>query len=100
MFVHHVLFWLKSDNTPDEIKKFEASVSSLKSIKSVHMADVGKPASTDRPVIDTTYSYSLLLVFNSLADHDAYQVDPVHLQFVADCSKLWERVLIYDSESL
>lgn len=100
MFVHHVFFWLKSDITPEEIKKFEASVTTLKSIQSVNMADVGKPASTNRPVIDTSYSYTLLLVFNSLADHDAYQVDPIHQQFVADCSTLWERVLIYDSESL
>jgi hypothetical protein len=100
MFVHHVFFWLKTANTPEEIKKFEASVSTLKGISSVHLAEIGKPASTNRPVIDTTYSYSLLLVFNSMADHDAYQVDPVHQQFVADCSNLWDRVLIYDSESL
>jgi hypothetical protein len=100
MFVHHVFFWLKSSNTPEDVKKFEASVSTLKGIETVHMADIGKPASTDRPVIDTTYSYSLLLVFKSLSDHDAYQIDPVHLQFVADSSHLWDRVQIYDSESI
>ena len=100
MFVHHVFFWLKPGNTPEEVKKFEASVSSLKSIQSVHMAEIGKPASTNRPVIDTTYSYSLLLIFKSMADHDAYQVDPTHLQFVKDCSHLWDRVQIYDSETI
>jgi hypothetical protein len=100
MFVHHVFFWLKSSNTPEEVMQFETSVSTLKGIKSVHMADIGKPASTDRPVIDTTYSYSLLLMFNSLADHDAYQVDPVHLQFVANSAHLWDRVQIYDSVSI
>ena len=100
MFVHHVFFWLKSSNTPEEVKNFVASVSTLKGIPSVHMAEIGKPATTDRPVIDTTYSYSLLLLFNSLADHDAYQVDPVHLQFVADSSHLWDRVQIYDSVSI
>jgi hypothetical protein len=100
MFVHHVFFWLKPSNTSEEVQKFEKSVSSLKEIKSVKLADIGKPAVTDRPVIDTTYSYSLLLVFDSLAAHDEYQVDPVHLQFVADCSALWDRVLIYDSETI
>jgi len=100
MFVHHVFFWLKPTCTPTEIQKFEASVSALKTINSVKMADVGKPAATNRPVIDTSYSYSLLLVFNTEADHDTYQVDPIHEKFVADCSTFWEKVLIYDSESL
>ncbi|MGV3641271.1 MAG: Dabb family protein [Adhaeribacter sp.] len=100
MFVHHVFFWLKPSNTAEENQKFEKSVSSLKTIKSVQQVDIGKPALTDRPVIDTTYSYSLLLIFDSLEQHDQYQVDPTHLQFVADCSTLWDRVLIYDSETI
>ena len=100
MFVHHVFFWLKPSNTPEENQKFEKSVSTLKEIKSIKQVDIGKPALTDREVIDTTYSYSLLLIFDSLEAHDEYQVDPIHLQFVADSSTLWERVLIYDSESI
>jgi len=100
MFVHHVFFWLKPTCTADEIQQFERCVSSLKNVTHVHTFDVGKPAVTDRPIIDRTYSYSLLLVFSSLEKHDAYQVDPIHLQFVADCSHLWDRVQIYDSESI
>ena len=100
MFVHHVFFWLKPTNSAEDTKKFEACVSSLKGIESVKLAEIGKPAKTNRPVIERSYSYSLLLVFESEADHDAYQVDPVHTQFVADCSQLWEKVSIYDSETL
>jgi hypothetical protein len=100
MFVHHVFFWLKPSNTPEENQKFEKSLSSLKEIKSIKLVDIGKPAVTDREVIDTTYSYSELLIFDSLEAHDEYQVDPIHLQFIADCSNLWERVLIYDSETI
>ncbi len=100
MFVHHVFFWLKPACNADEIQQFESCVSSLKNITHVHSADIGKPASTDRPVIDRTYSYSLLLIFDSIEKHDTYQVDPVHLKFVADCSHLWDRVQIYDSESI
>jgi hypothetical protein len=100
MFVHHVYFWLKPSNTAEENQKFEKSVSSLKEIQSIKMVDIGKPASTNRPVIDTTYSYSLLLVFDSQDAHDQYQEHPIHLQFVADCSTLWDRVLIYDSETI
>jgi hypothetical protein len=100
MFVHHVFFWLKPSNTAEENQKFVKSLSSLQEIKSIHLVDIGKPAQTNRPVIDTTYSYSLLLVFDSLQAHDQYQEDPIHLQFVADCSTLWDRVLIYDSETI
>ena len=100
MFVHHVFFWLKSTGGPEEIKQFENGVNSLKAVKSVKMAEIGVPASTDRPVIDRSYSYSLLLIFENIADHDAYQVDPIHTQFVADCAHLWDRVQIYDSVTL
>ncbi|MDB5240049.1 MAG: stress responsive alpha-beta barrel protein, partial [Spirosoma sp.] len=33
------------------------------------------------------------------AAHDAYQVHPVHLEFVAECAHLWNRVQIYDAVS-
>lgn len=100
MFVHHVFFWLKPDLDSTNVQKFEETVSTLKGISHVKMGEVGKPASTNRPVIDRSYSYSLLLVFESLEKHDQYQVDPTHLKFVETCSTFWEKVLIYDSESI
>lgn len=100
MFVHHVYFWLKEDLSSEDIHTFEKTVSSLLQIEHVKMGDVGKPASTDRPVIDRSYTYSLLLVFENEAAHDAYQPHPVHKAFVDKCSHLWNRVLIYDSESV
>lgn len=100
MFVHHVFFWLKAGLTDDQQKQFEKGVSTLLSIEHVKMGDVGRPAATDRPVIERSYSYSLLLVFEDHAAHDAYQPHPVHKAFVESCSHLWERVHIYDSESI
>lgn len=100
MFVHHVFFWLKPDLNQEQQAAFEAGVTSLLSINTVKIGDVGKPATTDRPIIDRSYSYSLLLAFENLADHDSYQVDPVHLKFVETCQQYWDRVQIYDSESI
>ena len=100
MFVHHVYFWLKEGLSGDDLQTFEKGVSSLLQIEHVKLGDVGKPASTDRPVIERSYSYSLLLVFDDKAAHDAYQPHPVHHAFVEGCSHLWNRVLIYDSESI
>lgn len=100
MFLHHVFFWLKSDLSPADLQKFEDTVKTLPGISHVKMGDVGKPAQTDRPVIDRSYSYSLLLTFESEAKHDQYQVDPTHLKFVETCNTFWEKVLIYNSESV
>lgn len=100
MFVHHVFFWLKEELNPTETTKFEETVKSLITISHVKLGDVGKAASTDRPVIDTSYSYSLLLVFEGEEQHNSYQVDPIHLNFVNTCSSFWSKVLIYDSETI
>lgn len=100
MFVHHVFFWLKEDLSSAEIDTFENTVKTLLTIDCVRFGDVGKPAATNRPVIDTTYSYSLLLVFESEADHDIYQSHPTHVTFVNTCSSFWSKVVIYDSDSI
>jgi hypothetical protein len=98
MFVHTVLFWLKPDLTHDQHTKFQAGLNSLLTIPSVVHGSVGTPASTDRPVIDRTYSYGLLTVFRDLDGHDVYQADPIHLAFLKDCKEYWTRVQIYDFE--
>jgi hypothetical protein len=100
MFVHHVFFWMKEDLTEVEAQLFEKTVATLLTIEHVKLGDVGKPAATDRPVIDRSYSYSLLLVFSDQAAHDAYQPHPVHKAFIETCSHLWTKVLIYDSETV
>ncbi|MBW8686181.1 Dabb family protein [Chitinophaga rhizophila] len=100
MFVHVVNFWLKPGLSEADIKQFEEGVQSLKAIESLVMFNVGKPAATDRPVIDKSYSYCELTVFNDEAGHDIYQQHPIHLAFVENCKHLWEKVLIYDSETI
>ncbi len=100
MFTHHVFFWLNNDLSQQDIEKFETGVKSLLPITSVSSGDVGKPASTDRPVIERGYSYSLLLQFADMESHDAYQVDPIHETFIHTCAHLWSKVLIFDTESI
>ena len=100
MFVHVVNFWLKKGLSSDDIKKFEAGVSSLADVETVDVFSVGKPANTDRPVIDRSYDYCLLTTFETESGHDVYQTHPIHLKFIEDCASLWDKVLIYDSESI
>ncbi|WP_395768832.1 Dabb family protein [Aquirufa sp.] len=100
MFVHVVNFWLKKGLSTEEIQKFEVGVSSLADIDTVDVFSVGKPANTDRPVIDRSYDYCLLTTFEKESGHDVYQTHPIHLKFIEDCASLWDKVLIYDSESI
>ena len=101
MFIHHVFFWLHENLSQEDMATFERGVKSLLEIENVKFGDVGKPASTDRPIIERSYSYSLLTVFENKAEHDAYQPpNVIHKKFVDECSHLWSKVLIYDSETL
>ncbi|MFC0181877.1 Stress responsive A/B Barrel Domain [Pseudarcicella hirudinis] len=100
MFVHVVNFWLKDGLSAEDRRKFEVGVSSLGNIEGVVTFNVGKPAATNRPVIDRSYDYCLLTTFENESGHDYYQIAPVHLKFIEECNHLWERVLIYDSESI
>jgi Stress responsive A/B Barrel Domain len=100
MFIHTVYFWLKAGLTQAEIESFEKSALSLLSIRSLKYGWVSKPASTDRPVIDRSYSYCLTTIFEDAAGHDIYQVDPIHDAFRDLCAQYWSQVRIYDSESI
>ena len=99
MLVHIVLFWLKKDLSKDDLIIFEKEVSSLENISSVEHLYVGQPAgTTKRPVIDDSYDFCLTVVLNDIAAHDAYQEDPIHLEFIKNCSHMWEKEKIYDAQ--
>lgn len=98
MFVHNVFFWLRKDLSPDSVREFEAGIDMLSKLPSVKHGFVGKPAATDRPIIDRTYTHGLTVVFDDLAGHDAYQVHPDHLVFVDRNKDKWASVKIYDFE--
>ena len=95
--IHHVFFWLKNPDSSEDKAKLIAGLQSLRKIKVIRKLHVGVPASTEkREVVDNSYHVSELMFFNSLADQKSYQDDPIHLKFVADCSHLWEKVVVYD----
>jgi hypothetical protein len=98
MFIHCVYFWLKPDLSAEQRRRFEEGVKSLAKVPAAVHCWVGTPASTDRPIIDKTYSYGLVVAFKDKAGHDAYQVDPIHDAFAAACKEFWIQVRIYDFE--
>ena len=98
MLVHHVLFWLKADTTDDQKIAFKKSLQTLENIEVVKYFHVGTPAPIERAVVDTTYTFSLLLSFDDLAAHDVYQAHPLHKAFLEEFRVFFDKVVIYDSE--
>ncbi len=97
MFTHHVFFWLKNKISDADKEDLLAGLQTLAAIQPKISIHIGVKANTNRPVIDTTYDFSLLLIFNNPEEQESYQVHPVHQEFVKNCQHLWEKVTIYDS---
>lgn len=98
VLVHHVFFWLKNPDSKEDLAKLIAGVKSLSKIETIKYIHVGVPASTEqRDVVDNSYSVSELMFFNDLAGQKTYQDHPLHQKFIAECSPLWEKVVVYDT---
>lgn len=101
ILVHHVFFWLKEAKNEAHKNQLVSALNELIKVKTIKMSHIGLPAGTEnRDVVDHSYSVSYLVVFDTQADQDAYQIDPIHLKFVDDNSHLWEKVVVYDSTDL
>ncbi len=96
--VHHVFFWLKNPESKEDLARLLEGLRTLANIETVRGAHFGVPASTEkRDVVDNSFSVSEILFFDDLAGQKIYQDHPIHKKFVADCSHLWERVVVYDA---
>lgn len=95
-FIHHVFFWLKENNENNRSELIEGlkKLSSAEIIKQFH---IGVPANTNRDVVENTYNVSWMILFDNARDQDSYQVDPIHLNFVKECSHLWKQVTVFDT---
>ena len=95
---HHVFFWLKNPGSKEDLARLLEGLRTLVNIETVRGAHFGVPASTEkRDVVDNSYSASEILFFDDVAGQKTYQDHPIHKKFVADCSHLWERVVVYDA---
>lgn len=96
--VHHVFFWLKNPDSKEDRAKLVAGVKSLSKIPTVKELRVGVVASTEkRDVVDNSWAVSELMFFSDLAGQEAYQTHPIHLEFIKNCSPLWDKVIVYDA---
>jgi hypothetical protein len=98
MLAHQVYFWLKKPDSAEDRTELIKGIKTLRKIESVKKLSIGVVAATEkRTVIDDTWSVSELAIFSDLAGEAAYQVHPIHNDFVKNYSHLWSKVVVYDS---
>ena len=98
ILAHQVYFWLKKPDSAEDRTELIKGIKTLRKIESVKKLSIGIVAATEkRTVIDDTWSVSELAIFSDLAGEAAYQVHPIHNDFVKNYSHLWSKVVVYDS---
>ena len=95
---HIVLAWLNKPGNAGDRAKLIAVAKSLKAqIKEVKTLDVGLAVPSDRPVVDSSFDVGLVMSFDSKADLDSYEKNPVHVKAVTDVLKpLTKKLQVYD----
>ena len=93
-FAHHVLFWL---NDKADKQKFVDGLKILTTITTIRDIHIGIVTDSHGGPTDDTYDVSLLILFNSQADHESYEIDPIHQGFIGEYGKLCAKVVAYDS---
>jgi hypothetical protein len=97
IFVHHVYFWLKNEGNISDQDQLIAGLVKLSKAGTIKDFHIGKPANTNREVIDSSYAVSWLLIFENDEEQAIYQTDPIHLRFIEECSHLWSKAVVYDA---
>ncbi|AIY13024.1 Dabb family protein [Cellulophaga baltica] len=98
-FAHTVFFWLNNPDSQEDCKAFETSLRKfLDHSEYAKTKFIGKPPRASREVVDGSFTYSLIVTFESAEAQEAYQKEAPHLVFIEESSALWNKVIVYDSK--
>lgn len=97
MFSHVVIFWTDPAQPSATEELLAGAEKYLRGIPGTLFFHVGKMVGSHRPVVDQSYQVALNLVFTDKAAQDAYQVHPLHVEFVEKVFKrVCKKAVIYD----
>ena len=100
-FTHTVFFWLKNPDNQADRTSFETSLKKfLDNSGYAKTKFIGTPPKASRDVVDGSFTYSLILSFDSAEAQQAYQDEAPHKQFIEESSALWTKVIVYDSKGI
>jgi hypothetical protein len=100
-FAHGGYFWLHNPDSQADRQDFEASLSKFLSRSQYAKTKfIGTPPVASREVVDGSFTYSLIVTFESAEAQAAYQKEQPHRDFIAESEHLWKKVIVYDSIGL
>ncbi len=100
-FAHTVYFWFKDPDNMEGRAKFEQELKKFLQHSAFAKTNfIGTPPLATRDVVDGSFTYSLIVTFESAAAQEGYQKEQPHLEFIAACKDLWEKVIVYDSNGI
>lgn len=100
-FAHTVYFWLANPDNQEDRMAFEKSLQKfLDNSKFAKTRFIGVPPRASRDVVDGSFTYSLLVSFESAEAQQGYQDEAPHKLFIEESSKLWTKVIVYDSKGV
>lgn len=96
--IHSVFVWLKADMPAELRASFVEDTKALGKIESVSDIFVGPHAETgERSIVDHSYDIAIIVQYKDLGGHDAYQIDPIHQDYLAKYRAYFEKLQIYDN---
>jgi hypothetical protein len=97
--IHTVFFWVKEGTSNADIQAFEKGLEKLGSCPQIQSYYWGPPSSTEqRGVVDGSFTYAINVHFATIEDQNAYQEEPIHLEFIENHNAIWEKVIVYDND--
>lgn len=100
-FAHTVFFWLKNPDSQEDRTAFETSLKKfLDNSAYAKTRFIGKPPKASRDVVDGSFTYSLIVTFESAEAQQNYQEEAPHNLFIEESSDLWKKVIVYDSKGI
>ncbi len=94
MITHIVLLWARE---PEMTKTILEEAKKLAVIPTAKYLQAGLPIPSERPVVDSSYSVGISMLFDDAAGADAYQTHPLHKAFTENVvRKLVDKVRVYD----
>lgn len=100
-FAHTVYFWLANPDAEEDRAAFETSLQKFLDTSGYAKTKfIGKPPRASRDVVDGSFTYSLIVTFESAEAQQNYQDEAPHKLFIEESSGLWTKVIVYDSKGV
>ena len=100
-FAHTVYFWLANPDNQEDRSSFVTSLKKFLDHSAYAKTNfIGTPPGASRDVVDGSFTYSLIVTFESADAQQKYQNEAPHKLFIEESSHLWTKVIVYDSTGL